>query len=151
MHDGAPQVGQAGLPGSPVRQSGPRSKAFDLLACCILVAAACAAYAWLPGGSALRLALALPVLFFAPGYLLVEAVAGPATTAASRAVRALVALGTSPAIVGLLALGAAVLPGGFRPVPILALIAVACAAMAAAALWRRLATGRSSTLTPATA
>lgn len=148
MNDGAPR---GGLRDSPAGEPGPWSKALDLLACCALVAAACAAYAWLPGGSALRMAAAVSVLFFAPGYLLVEAVAGPAGAASARLLRALVAVGTSPAIVGLLALGTAVLPGGFRPVPILALLAVACATMAAAALWRRMATTRSSTPATATA
>ena len=128
-----------------------RPRTYDLLACCILVAAACAAYAWLPGGSPLRMAAAVSILFFVPGYLLGEAVAGPARTASSRALRALVAVGTSPAIVGLLALGTAVLPGGFRPLPILALLAVACAAMAAAALWRRIAHRRQAVSRPALA
>lgn len=115
----------------------PRPRFLDLLACCALVASACAAYAWLPGGSALRMAAAISVLFFAPGYLLIEAVAGPVKSSGARVVRAFLAIGVSPAIVGLLALGAGVLPGGFRPVPILILLAVACGALAVAGFWRR--------------
>lgn len=113
------------------------ARSWDLVACSALVAAACAAFAGLAEGTALRFALALPVLFFAPGYLLIEAVAGPAKAAGGRAVRALVAIGVSPALVGLLALATAVLPAGFRPTPIVVLLAVASGALALAGAWRR--------------
>jgi len=109
----------------------------DLVSCAALVAVGCLAAAALPAGSALRLALALPVLLFAPGYLLVEAAAGPARQASSRAMRGLLAIGVSPALVGLVALATAGLPGGFRAGSIVLLLAVVCAALAGAALWRR--------------
>jgi uncharacterized membrane protein len=113
------------------------SRSWDLVGCCVLVASAVAAFVGLPEGSALRLAIALPVLFFAPGYLLIEAVAGPVKSAGARGVRALLAIGVSPALVGLLALGAAALPAGFKAGPIVVLLAVACATLAVAGFWRR--------------
>lgn len=113
------------------------ARSWDLLACCALVACACAAFVGLAEGAAMRMAFALPVLFFVPGYLLIEAVAGPAKASTGRAVRALLAIGVSPALVGLLALGAAVLPAGFRPAPIVILLAVACGVLAVAGVWRR--------------
>src|SRR5687767_9846630 len=106
------------------------TRSWDLLGCCALVAVACIAFAGLADGDALRMAFALPALFFAPGYLLIEAVAGPATASTQRAVRALLAIGVSPALVGLVALAAAVLPAGFRPGPIVILLAVACGTLA---------------------
>lgn len=127
------------------------SGGLDLLACTALVALACLAAVALPEGSALRLALALPALFFAPGYLLAEAAAGPAKAASSRAVRPLLAIGMSPAIVGLLALATAGLPGGFRAGSIVLLFAVVCFGLAGAALWRRKAHVRQATSQPTSA
>ena len=127
------------------------TRSWDLLACCFLVAAGCTASVGLADGTALRMAFALPLLFFAPGYLLIEAVAGPAKASAHRAVRALLAIGVSPALVGLLALAAAVLPAGFRPAPILILLAVACGIMAIAGFWRRWTPTRQPISTPVVA
>lgn len=100
------------------------------------------AYATMSGGSPLRVALALAVLFFIPGYLLIEAVARPDVPAHRRAARACVALGVSPAVVGLLALATALLPGGFSSRSIVALVTLACLALAALAFWRRNRAGR---------
>lgn len=149
MSDGAPPSGPGSETGG--RRSLAWATSWDLLACCLLVAAACAAFAGLAEGSPLRMAAALPVLFFAPGYLLIEAVAGPVKEKAQHAVRAIVAIGVSPGIVGLLALAAAVLPAGFHAAPIVLLLAVACGVMAAAGLWRRVAHVRRILGTPAAA
>ena len=126
--------GEAGRPAAAWRSW---RGGLDLLACAALVALGCLAAAALPSGSGLRLALAVPVLLFAPGYLLVEAAAGPAMQASARAMRAVLAIGLSPALVGLVALATAGLPGGFRTGSIVLLVAVVCLALAAAALWRR--------------
>ncbi|MHB1261120.1 MAG: DUF1616 domain-containing protein [Thermoplasmatota archaeon] len=138
MQDGGRPTG-AGNSSAP--QSSPSSRPFvanlDLAACVGLVALACLAFLALPGGSFLRMSLAFTVLFFAPGYLLIEAAAGPARSMSSRGLRASLAIGVSPALVGLLALATAVLPGGFRPAPIVVLLAVACLGLAGAAFWRR--------------
>lgn len=95
------------------------------------------AVAALPDGSALRIALVLPVLFFAPGYLLLQALPIPRVRRWSHGVHALLAIGVSPAIVGLLALSTALIPGGFRPAPIVTVVTVASLALAAVALYRR--------------
>lgn len=120
----------------------------DLLACATVVGLACLAAMTLPEGSIVRLAVAIAGLFVAPGYLLVEAAAGPARSVAARVRRAALSVGVSPAIVGLLALATAGLPGGFRPASIILLLGVTCLALAAAALWRRRAHGRQSIARP---
>ena len=56
----------------------PWMASLDLAVCAVLVLLASLAFIALPEGSLLRLALGLTVLFFAPGYLLIEACAGPA-------------------------------------------------------------------------
>lgn len=109
----------------------------DLIAACVLALLAGLAYLLLPGGSILRVALALSVLFFAPGYLLIEATARQATEKSQRLVRAWIAVGVSPAIVGLLALATVALPGGFRPASIVGTVTVACFALGGIALGRR--------------
>jgi len=113
-----------------------RAGPFDLVASCALVALAAVAYATLSGGSGLRVALAVPVLFFVPGYLLIEAVS---VTAAGRhrAIHAWIAVGVSPAIVGLLALATVLLPGGFQGGSIVGVVTAACFALAGCAFWRR--------------
>lgn len=121
----------------------------DLVACCGLVIVAVLAFAMMPAGSVLRLALALPFLLFVPGYLLIEAVAGPARPRSSRAVRCALALGVSPPLVGLLALATALVPGGFTAAPIVAILTVSCLGLAGAALWRRRTHGSQSVPNPA--
>lgn len=95
------------------------------------------AFASLPDGSPLRVLLAAGVLFFAPGYLLLQALPIPHTSRWSRATHAFLAIGISPAIVGLLALGTAMVPGGFRPGPIVAVVTLACLGFAGVAWYRR--------------
>ncbi len=109
----------------------------DLIAACIVAALAGLAFMTMPGGSPLRVALALAVLFFVPGYLLIEAVAQPAVSRQRRVVRAWIAIGVSPAVVGLLALATVALPGGFRPASIVATLTVACVGLAGVGIWRR--------------
>lgn len=134
MDNGGPL---ATLRRSPGKRWWTQPGRLDLVACAALAVLAGVAFLSLPGGSVLRMALAFSVLFFVPGYLLVEAAAGPARRSGSRAVRALLAIGVSPPLVGLLALATAILPGGFRAGPIVALLCVACLSLAAAAAWRR--------------
>ncbi len=141
-------TGEASSRAMPWRRLGAGA---DLIGVCSLVVLAGLAYAFLPGGSVLRVALAFTVLFFAPGYLAIEAAVGPAATRAAKSVRALVAVGISPAIVGLLALGTSVFPGGFRPAPLVVMLSVSCLALAAAALWRRRAYAQPVAAQPASA
>ena len=149
MMDGSGAGSDASQAGAPAGRSlRSWSGGLDLLACGILVGLACLAAIALPEGAGLRFALAMGVLLFAPGYLLVEAAAGPAKAASSRVLRAVLAVGISPALVGLLALATAGLPGGFRAGPIVLLLAVACLGMAGAALWRRRAHVRQSLAQP---
>ncbi len=117
----------------------PPSARRDLLDLALpCVAAGLAALALLlPDGSGLRMALALPLLLFVPGHLLIAAVAPWPATARRRLVRACVAVGVSPPIVGLLALSTTLLPGGFRASSIVAVVTAACLALAGAAAWRR--------------
>src|SRR5688572_29525275 len=105
----------------------------DLLACCAVLAAACLAAIALPAGAVARLALDAALVLVSAGYRLVEAAAGPARDRRARAVRALLAVGFSPALVGLVALATAFLPGGFRAGPIVLLVGLVCAGLAVAA------------------
>lgn len=115
-----------------------RAGYLDLVAAVLWAALAGAAFLLLPDGSILRVILAVGVLFLVPGYLVIEAVAGIASSPHQRSVRALVAFGVSPPIVGLLALATAIIPGAFKPLPIVATITVACVIFAAFAMLRRL-------------
>ena len=93
------------------------------------------------------MALALTMLFFVPGHLLIAAVTRAPTMKGQRPMRALVALGVSPPLVGLLALATTLLPGGFRPMTIVIVVTVACLAFAVVAAFRR----RGRTSVPASA
>lgn len=81
----------------------------------------------------LRAALALVLLPLVPGYLLVQAVEPRAPRPAHLAL----ALGLGLPLVGLAALATALVPGGFRPMPILVAQAVLAAGLATVALVRR--------------
>jgi uncharacterized membrane protein len=123
-------------------QSGPggnrkATAQFDILLACALALAAAFAFAFLPPGSAVRVALVTPGLFLVPGYLLIRLVADPSSSGRIRGVHALLAVGVSPALVGLLALATAFVPGGFRPVPIVATVTTACLLLGAGNVWRR--------------
>jgi uncharacterized membrane protein len=148
MDNGGPLAALRKSPGKPWWT---RPGRLDLVACAALAALAGVAFLALPGGSVLRMALALSVLFFVPGYLLIEAAVGPARRSGARAVRALLAIGASPPLVGLLALATALLPGGFRAGPIVALLCVTCLSLAAAAAWRRAMPSRQTAPEPALA
>src|SRR6185369_16471690 len=85
----------------------------DLFATAAFALLAAFAFVALPAGGWPRVVLALAVLLFAPGYLLLEAVT-PTDADRRRALHAFLAIGVSPGLVGLLALTTAILPGGFR-------------------------------------
>ena len=98
---------------------------------------AAVAFLALDAGHPLRLVLGLSMLLFVPGFLLLEACLG-AGAAAGRWTRVGAAVGLSPPLVGLLALSTALVPGGFRPLPIVLLVTAACVACAGVAALRRL-------------
>lgn len=110
----------------------------DILVAVTLGLVAALAFALLPEGSTLRLLLAMPMLFFVPGYLLIQAFAVPAAPRKERAVHGLFAVGVSPAVVGLLAFSTSLLPGGFRPVSIVVMVTLGVLAFATVAVMRRL-------------
>lgn len=112
-------------------------RAPDVALAAALALAAAIAFALLPGGGALRVALVVPVLLVVPGYLLIQALVVPPASGRRRALHSLLAVGVSPGVVGLLALSTALVPGGFRPVPIVVVVTVACLVLAAVALYRR--------------
>lgn len=115
---------------------------WPILACCSVAALAGLAFLTLPGGSVLRVSLSAAILFFVPGYLLLEAAAGPAANLRSSLLRSALAIGISPAIVGLLALATALAPQGFRPAAIVVAVTLGCFALAGVATWRRFAQHR---------
>ncbi len=102
----------------------------------LVVLAALAAFA-LPEGSIARWAFTLPVVLVAPGYLLLQTIFVPVKPVASRLVHGLVSLGISPALVGLLALSTALVPGGFQPSAIILVVTGASVVFGVLALFRR--------------
>jgi cation transport ATPase len=120
----------------PARQIQPKGT-LDLIIVASLAVIAAFAAALLPEGNIARMVLVLPALFFAPGYLLLQALPIPIFSRWSRAVHGFLAIGISPAIVGLLALSTSLVPGGFRPIPIIAVVTLATLAFAGVALYRR--------------
>ncbi len=113
-----------------------------VLAMVAIVAAAAAAFL-IPDGTIVRWALAIPVLLVVPGYLLLQAILVPAKPVSSRGVHALLSLGISPPLVGLLALTTALF-GAFHAGPIIAVVTGACLLLGVTALLRRGSAGRSS-------
>lgn len=126
-----------------------RADAFDLGVPCAIALLAAAAQAF-AGGGVMQVALGLAMLFFVPGHLLMAAAAPAPMGAGQRAVRAVVALGVSLPLVGLLALGTALLPGGFQAGSIVAAVTAACLALGAVAAWRRRVPGPDAAGAPAT-
>lgn len=123
---------------SPWADAGPRfRRSADLVAAAAFTALAASQAFFMPLGNPIRVFITLVFLLTVPGYLLIQALVVPARPAASRWVHALLGVGISPAIVGLLALSTALIPGGFHPVVIIAIVISACAALAAAAFGRR--------------
>lgn len=110
----------------------------DLAAATLLAFVGAAAVAIAPPGSPARVALTAPTLLVVPGYLLLQALLVPVRPWPRRGLHAVVALGLSPAIVGLLALATALAPGGFKPMPLVAAVTFGCVAMAALAAVRRM-------------
>jgi uncharacterized membrane protein len=106
----------------------------DVVAALFLVIAAAVAFLTLPAGSWLRIALALPAVLIVPGFLLLRSF--NLTSQARGGTRwwdVGLALGVSPAMVGLIALSTAVVPGEFRAGPIVVAVLAACALLAVVA------------------
>lgn len=108
----------------------------DLAVASLLVVAGGVLALALPEGSLLRLAVGAPAILLAPGYLALQAAMRPGP-AERRPLHLVFALGLSPAIVGLIALATAIVPGGFRPPVIIVAIMAGCLAMAGVAYARR--------------
>lgn len=109
----------------------------DLLIAGVAVLLAGAATLVLPDGSTLRLVLVLPILLLAPGYLLLQALLVPARSTAARGRHLLLSLGVSPAVLGLLALSTAIVPGGFTSGAIILVVTVGCVLLAGVGFQRR--------------
>lgn len=126
-------------PGPRLDPQAPLPRLRDTVDLAVAVAlVAVAAFArLLPEENALRLLLTLPVLLFVPGYLLIQMFATVPRDARDRVVQGLVALGASLPVVGLLALSTAMVPGGFKPTPIVVVVTGACVAFAVVAYLRR--------------
>ncbi|MBI2077530.1 MAG: DUF1616 domain-containing protein [Euryarchaeota archaeon] len=120
--------------GSTSKESGPR--AWDLVVAVLVTLVGAGAVWFLPTGNPLRFALALPVLLFTPGYLLLQVAVLP-KPGRDRAVQPIVAVPASIAVVALLALATAVVPDGFTPTNIVAVVTSASLALAALAKARR--------------
>lgn len=142
-----PALHAAGRPPREGRRLRPEEAADVVLAAAAATAAAFAA-ALLPPGSALRVLLAWPLLLVVPGFLLLQALVVPVAVGRRRFSHALVAVGISPALVGLLALATALVPGGFRPLSIVSVVTGACLLLAAVALVRRARSRRGGTAAP---
>lgn len=124
----------------PQRKPATRAgRVLDLAAAATLATLAALLVSSLPDGSLLRAAVTLPILLLVPGYLLIEATV-TSVKPGQRAMHALVGLGVSPPLVGLLALATVLLPGGFSGAAIVGTVTFACLGLAALAMWRRLRT-----------
>lgn len=131
-------------PGAPPAKAAPPAplRWLDLSGSTILVVLGAFAALSLPEGP-LRLLLTLPVLLFAPGYLLLQAFVVPPARGAAVGWQCLASLGISPAVVGLLALSTAIVEGGFRVGAIVLMTTIGSLGLAAAALVRRRSVARS--------
>ena len=109
----------------------------DLAACAALALLGALAVALLAPRNPLRAALAMPVLFLVPGYLLLQIVFGRQAGWGGRASQAVLAVGVSPPVVGVLSLLTLVLPGGMRPAAIVWIVTIGCLALCGAAFLRR--------------
>lgn len=116
-------------------------RSIDLLVAASLVLVAGLAALALPGGG-VRLAITVPVLMLAPGYLLLQALLVPARSVGDRGRHLLLSLGVSPAVLGLMALSTAIVPGGFTEGVILAVVTLGCLVLAGVGYRRRRATAR---------
>lgn len=109
----------------------------DLWIAGVLVLVGALAAAVLPAGDVMRIALVAPVVLVVPGYLLVQAFVVPAVSRRRRAVHALIGLGLSPVVVGLLALVTALVPGGFQTSTIILFVTLGSLGLGVAAGVRR--------------
>lgn len=109
----------------------------DVLISTGLVVLAAAIALTLPAESTLRAVLTLPVLLVAPGYLLLQSILVPARRPRRRVLHAVLGLGISPPLVGLMALSTTVVPGSFTPTTIIAAVTLGCLALGALAVYRR--------------
>ncbi|MEA3166596.1 MAG: hypothetical protein QOJ26_1468 [Thermoplasmata archaeon] len=123
--------------------------AIDLAVAVVLALSAGLAFAFLPDGSVLRVALGLAMVFLVPGYLLIEAAAPVTSEPRRRMLRICLAVGVSPVVLGLLALATAALPGGFHSASIVGLSSLVCVAAAAVAFLRRRSSATSDARLPA--
>lgn len=113
-----------------------RSSADIIVAASLAVMAALLAVV-LPDGAPLRAYLALAILLTVPGYLLIQTVVVPIRRLRTRATHLLLGVGASPAVVGLAALSTATIDGGFKPVPIVVMVTIACLSLGLIAFLRR--------------
>lgn len=137
--DGSADPGQAAAPQAQQATTWawrPEAWSDVLLSTGLVVMAAAIAFL-LPVGSTWRAALTLPVLLVAPGYLLLQSIFVPARRPRERLFHAVLGLGISPPILGLLALSTTVLPGTFSPNAIIGAVTVGCLALGALAVFRR--------------
>lgn len=109
----------------------------DVLVSTGLVVLAAAVALTLPTSSTMRAVLTLPVLFVAPGYLLLQSILVPARRPRRRLLHAVLGLGISPPLLGLMALSTIVLPGTFTPNAIIAAVTLGCLALGSLAVFRR--------------
>lgn len=117
--------------------SSPLMMNMDLaLAGALAILAAGAAFA-LPEGNVARMIFTLFVLLVVPGYVLIQAVVGRTRSPSKRMIHLALSLGLSPAIVGLLALATAIIPGGFQPPLIIGIVTLWSIVLAGLAFWRR--------------
>lgn len=113
------------------------TRSVDLLVAAGLMVLAAIVALVLPDGSMLRLAIVVPILLLAPGYLLLQALLVPARSAATRGRHLVLSLGVSPALLGLLALSTALVPGGFKQGAILGVVTVGSIVLGAVGFRRR--------------
>lgn len=130
-----PRAAASGRPPRPQRGQRTWPK-LDIAIATSLGVAATAAAVSLPPGS-LRMLLALPMVLFVPGYLLLQAFVVPAAEGRARLWQVLASIGISPAVLGLMALSTSIVEGGFRLGAILAMTTLGCLALAATAVMRR--------------
>ncbi|MHB1262098.1 MAG: DUF1616 domain-containing protein [Thermoplasmatota archaeon] len=143
-----PRASAAGRPPRPQRGEHSWPKLDIAIAGSLGIAATAAAVSLPP--STLRTVLALPMILFVPGYLLLQAFVVPAAAGRTRTWQAFASIGISPAILGLMALSTSIVQGGFRLGAILMVTTLGCLAFATTALLRRRALAHAAS-TPADA
>lgn len=135
------------MPGSPAtRTEGERAAArpgasrpngMDLVLGSAIAIAAGLAAIYHPDRLVLRGVLTVPALLVVPGYLLLQAILPSIDAAPTRTQQGVLALGISPALVGLVALSTAVTPWGFHRTPIILGVMLTSLGLAGTVLYRR--------------